>query len=222
MKVDFIGEIAGHRMTAPAGTPQKYDGVAIGTVINTLDSIMQGRVQLRMSIAPDLEPWASVASPMAGLGHGWYAMPQIGDQVVVAFNNGDLRQPYVIGAVWNATKRPPITLPSEAVNKRILRTPAGHQIEFDDATQALTVTSSTQQQVSLNMESVEVAAGLGAASIRVGTDGSVTISAATSIKLEATSISIQAAESVEIQAGASTTLNGGASCKIKGALVEIN
>lgn len=220
MKADFVGEIAGHTFTKPK--QKKIDGVRIGEVITSCDTAMQGRVQLRLACAPDLTPWAAVASPMAGFGHGWFSMPQVGDQVVVAFADGDVTEPYIVGALWNSIKRPPIVLPTEAMNKRILRTPAGHQIEFDDATQALKITSSSLQEVNMDPSSVKLTAGLGAASIQISTDGSVSINAASHLELNATSIALNAKTNVDVNAGTAASLNGGSTCSIKGGTVAIN
>jgi uncharacterized protein involved in type VI secretion and phage assembly len=218
MAADFIRDLAGQEKESK----KKYQGIAIATVININDTAMLGRIQIRLSSAPGLEPWASVASPMAGFAHGWYSMPQIGDQVIIAFNNGDINEPYVIGSLWNTIRRPPITLPSDSLNKRILRTPLGHMIEFDDIAQTLKITSTTQQKISMDPESVEIQAGLGAASIQVSTTGSIKINSTTSIELNAPKITINGASAVEVKAGTSATLTGGASCTIQGAMVKIN
>jgi uncharacterized protein involved in type VI secretion and phage assembly len=220
MSVDFIGELAGHSLTKPK-RKKRFEGIAIGKVVANCDSAMQGRVQVRLDSAPDLALWAGVISPMAGSGYGFFAPPQIGDQVVVVFNHGDLNEPYIVGVVRKATDLPQITLPTEAVTKRKLRTPVGHEIDFDDATQALTITSSSQQKVSMNLDSVELTAGLGAATIQMTTGGAITITGATSIELNAPTITLNGTV-VEMKAVASATLNGGASCTVKGAVVSIN
>jgi phage baseplate assembly protein gpV len=159
---------------------------------------------------------------MAGLAHGTYFMPQIGQQVLVAFNNGDPGEPYVIGALWNAIERPPILLQTDAVNKRIIRTPLGHTVEFDDVTQTLEITSTTLQKITMSPASIELKAGLGAASIQITTAGAVSIISSTSIALSAPKITISGAASVDVTAGASAVLNGGASCTVQGAVVRIN
>ncbi len=221
MKADFVGELAGHSFKVSKPKRQKFEGVAIGKVIANCDVAMRGRVQVHLDCAPDLDPWASVISPMAGSGHGFFVMPQIGDQVVVAFNYGDISEPYIVGVVRKATDLPQIAAPTEAMTKRKLRTPVGHEIDFDDATQALTITSSTKQKVSMNLEGVELTAGLGAASIQMTIGGAVTITAATSIELNAPTITLNGTV-VEMKAASSAILNGGASCTVQGAVVKIN
>jgi uncharacterized protein involved in type VI secretion and phage assembly len=218
MLPDLVSSLV--RPTPPAS--RKVHGVTVATVINNLDSTLEGRVQIHLPWAPGLDPWARVATPMAGLLHGAYLMPQLGQEVLVAFNNGDVGEPYVLGALWNTVDRPPLLAPTDAVNRRFLRTPLGHEIAFDDATQTLTITSTTQQKITLDPARIEMSAGLGAASVQVTSAGTVSITAATSIDLSAPSVTISGATAVTIQGGASATLNGGALCTVQGALVKIN
>jgi phage baseplate assembly protein V len=201
---------------------RKVYGVVVATVVNNLDSTMEGRVQIHLPWAPGLDPWARVASPMAGLAHGAYFMPQIGQEVLVAFEGGDSAAPYVIGALWNTVDRPPILAPTDAVTKRVLRTPLGHQIDFDEVTQTLTITSTTLQKITLDPARIELSAGLGAASVQVTTAGTVTINASASIELNAPSVTVNGAVAVTIRGGASATVDGGALCTVQGALVKIN
>lgn len=88
-------------------------GVVVGRVINMLDPNALGRLQVQLPFidALDLSPWARVASPMAGLFHGTYFIPNLGDEVLVAFEHGDINAPYIIGSLWNAVARPPLSSP---------------------------------------------------------------------------------------------------------------
>jgi uncharacterized protein involved in type VI secretion and phage assembly len=220
MSIDFVTELGGKRVAG--GAAHRRPAVTVATVVNNLDSTMQGRVQVHLPWATGLDPWAAVAAPMVGIGHGSYCMPQIGQQVLVVFNNGDIGEPYVIGVLWNAIDRPPILAPTDAVTKRVIRTPLGHEVSFDEATQTLSITSSTQQQVRLDPAGIELQAGLGAATVQLGSDGSVRIVSATSIELSAPRVAVNGATSVEVTAGTSATVNGGGLCTIQGGLVKIN
>jgi hypothetical protein len=71
---------------------QKFYGVAVGTVINSLDPMAMGRVQVQLPFIDDvdLSPWARVATMMTGPAHGTYFIPEIGDEVLVVFEHGDI------------------------------------------------------------------------------------------------------------------------------------
>ena len=196
-------------------------GVAVATVINNVDTTGQGQVQLSFPWLPGVEPWARVAALMAGMNRGTYFIPQVRDEVLVAFNNGDIREPYIIGSLWNAQDRPPARVPTDAVTKRIIRTPLGHEIEFDDAKQSITITSTTKQKVTLDPKKIEMTTTGGTATVKLDTAGNVSVKAKLSIELKAPSICIEGA-TVEVKSSAATRINGGSACDIKAALVKIN
>jgi len=83
--------------------PKRFYGVTTGIVIDPLDPLLLGRVQVQLPFVDflDLSPWARIAVPMAGQFSGFYCLPKIGDEVLVAFEQGDLNVPYVIGSLWN-------------------------------------------------------------------------------------------------------------------------
>jgi hypothetical protein len=118
---------------------EKYYGVTVGKVINPLDPMTLGRVQVQLPFIDslDLSPWARVAVPMAGLLHGTYFIPNIGDEVLVAFEHGDVNAPYIIGCLWNAMAPPP--LPSPLLQIRAIRTLVGNQIVFTEAPPSVTI-----------------------------------------------------------------------------------
>jgi hypothetical protein len=118
---------------------KKYYGVTVGKVINPLDPMMLGRVQVQLPFIDslDLSPWARVAVPMAGMLHGMYFIPNLGDEVLVAFEHGDVNAPYIIGSLWNAMAPPP--LPSPVPQIRAIRTLAGNQLVFTEVPPSVTI-----------------------------------------------------------------------------------
>ncbi len=114
-------------------------GVVIGVVTNNRDPKGWGRVKVRYPWQDDKieSDWARLVSPMAGAGRGFEFLPEINDEVLVAFEHGDMHRPYVLGALWNGVDAPPE--PSNGVldgqgrvNKRIIKSRAGHQVILDD------------------------------------------------------------------------------------------
>jgi uncharacterized protein involved in type VI secretion and phage assembly len=193
-------------------------GVAVAQVINNRDVTGLGRVQLCLPWLPGVEPWAR----MAGMNRGAYFIPQIGDEVLVAFHHGDVREPYVVGCLWNNLDRPPALAPTDADTKRIIHTPLGHEIDFDDLAQSLTITNSTQHTITLGKEKIEISAAGDAASITLDATGEVTIEGV-SIKLKApTTVTIEGNTNVEIKSSAGASIDGGAMCQIQAAMVKIN
>jgi hypothetical protein len=130
---------------------RKMYGVQVGRVINLLDPLTLGRVQVQLpSIdALDLAPWARVAMPMASMLSGFYFIPQIGDQVLVAFEHGDIDVPYVIGSLWSAFAPPP--QPSPLPQIRGIRTMTGNQLVFEEVPPSVTLQSGPTSPIPMPM-----------------------------------------------------------------------
>lgn len=197
-------------------------GVAVGIVLDNLDATSQGRVQVQLPGLPIEPPWARVAAPDAGRARGLYFMPQVDDEVLVAFEHGDVTRPYVIGSLWNGTDRPPAVGPTDPRSKRVIRTPQGHVIELDDAKQTITITGSTEQQrVEITKDKIELSAGSGASRLTLDTDGSVTLHASSTLTIEAQSLKLSAT-SIDIDAQGTAKLGASGVCTIQGSIVKVN
>jgi len=99
---DFTDEQQYLRRDANLGTPATpVVGVLRAVVTNNLDPMAAHRVQIQIPAlaqsAPDFQLWAAVVQPA---GTTQPAVPDVGDEVVVAFENGDLNHPYIIGFLW--------------------------------------------------------------------------------------------------------------------------
>lgn len=113
--------------------------IIIAVVTDNKDDKGLGRVKVKYPsyTEDDASFWAAIAAPMAGAGRGFYFLPEVNDEVLVAFEHGDIHRPYIIGALWNG-KDNPMEKNSEAVggdgkvNHRIIKTRIGHTILLDD------------------------------------------------------------------------------------------
>jgi uncharacterized protein involved in type VI secretion and phage assembly len=113
-------------------------GMVTGLVTNLNDPENLGRVKVKYAWLGEIESnWARVASPMAGAGRGWMFLPEVNDEVVIAFEHGDIHCPYIIGALWNLIDKPPkennVVVKSGKVAERILKSRSGHLIILDDS-----------------------------------------------------------------------------------------
>lgn len=96
---------------------------------------------------------ARMMMPMTGNKRGTYFMPEIGDEVVVAFDSSDTNMPIILGAVWNNSSQPPDQArPSADNNIRTIVSRSGHEISLDDTAAAQKVVIKTQggHQVALD------------------------------------------------------------------------
>jgi uncharacterized protein involved in type VI secretion and phage assembly len=205
-----------------AGAEPKLYGLMLATVADNMDLTGQGRVQVRIPGYPDISPWARVASLFAGDSYGFYAMPQVDDDVVVAFERGDPMEPIILGGLWSLSAMPPAGIPqTDPEYKRVIKTPKGHVVELDDMLQTVTVTTSTDQVITLGPDSIELKAGKGTATIELSTAGQVTIKGTTELSIKAPAVSVEATGSLKLS-GASVSLEASGNCSIRGSVVAIN
>lgn len=116
------------------GADKLVAGLTSGIVTNNHDPDGLGRVKLRFFWHEDEQEsdWARVATPMAGRAFGLFFLPEVGDEVLVGFDRGDIRFPYVIGSLWSQAAKPPETNADGKNDIRIIHTRKGHTLLFDD------------------------------------------------------------------------------------------
>jgi phage protein D/phage baseplate assembly protein gpV len=120
--------------------PNKIYGVMPALVTSNTDPEMLGRVRVKFPWLPESgldSAWARLALPGAGVDRGVFFVPEVNDEVLVAFENGDPSAPYVVGALWNSKDKPPkapagVSIAAGKVNQRIVRSRTGHVIVLDD------------------------------------------------------------------------------------------
>lgn len=106
-----------------------------GVVIGKVTAVRPGEVKLEFPWLHENDSekkesdWARIATAMAGNGRGTFFMPEVDDEVLVAFDQGDFSYPYVIGFLWNGKDKPP----GSNNQVRAIKTKSGHTIEFDDS-----------------------------------------------------------------------------------------
>ncbi|MGQ5640490.1 MULTISPECIES: phage baseplate assembly protein V [unclassified Streptomyces] len=113
--------------------------------------------------------WAPCVRPMAGENAGFYALPQPGDQVLVAFECGDLSRPYVIGSLWSLGQRPPAANTDGSNSTVLIQDRRGSSISFDAADGSLTIGAEGDLTIRAN-GTVSVEAAKGATRIAMDQD----------------------------------------------------
>ena len=130
------------------GAPQSQDddildGVFVGIVTNNKDPLNSGRIKV---IFPWMDGateshWARLATLYAGKERGSYFVPEVGDEVLVVFEHGDMNQPFVVGSLWNGKDPlPEPGHPDGEDNHKVLETRSGHKLTFDDTAGAEFIT----------------------------------------------------------------------------------
>ena len=185
-------------------------GVYPALVTDVRDPEGQGRVKIRLPWSPDengaaYDVWARLAVLMAGNNRGTWFIPDVDDEVLVAFEAGDPRRPCVVGALWNGSDAPPETMDGAGNNERkTIRSRNGVRITLDDTggRETLTLETPGGQRVTLQdgPGEIEIRDSNGN-SVTLGTAG-VTVTAAAKVKVEAGTVEVSAGM-VTVNAGMS-------------------
>jgi uncharacterized protein involved in type VI secretion and phage assembly len=198
-------------------------GVAVGIVVDNDDPQGLGRVRVRYPWreSGDESHWARIATPMAGDDMGTYFLPEVDDEVLLAFDGGDIDYPYVIGSLWNGEQRPPEDNASGQNNVRTIKSESGHQVRLDDSSgeAKVEIVSGDGHGITLDdtggSETICIEDKSGQNSIEFDPNaGSLAISSGGTLSIEAPMIEINGDGNVTIEAGGVLTLEG--------ALVKIN
>jgi uncharacterized protein involved in type VI secretion and phage assembly len=179
-------------------------GLMAGKVIRNCDQTKVGRVKVRLAARGGMEIWARVVVPDTGV----YFVPQVNDEVLVAFHQGDGNEAYVMGRLWNDTKLPPRQGEGDPVTKRVIRTPKELEISFDDTEQSVVIKTKSGRNVTLKPDGIEIGVDdKSSAVIKLDGAGNLEISAKMNITLKAQMIKLEA---TNIQVGgASSQINIG-------------
>ncbi len=107
---------------------KQYNGVVIGLVKEIDPTLGRIKVDFPWMTPPQRSHWAPIATLMGGKKRGFYYMPEIDDEVLLAFNQGDFDHPYVLGFLWNGVDKPP----ADTSHRRLIHSVNGHEIEIYD------------------------------------------------------------------------------------------
>jgi uncharacterized protein involved in type VI secretion and phage assembly len=225
MASDFMEWVAGAETEGKARKKGVGYSITPGIVTNNCDLLAEGRVKVRIPSLPAIDVFARLSAAGAGSSRGFLWVPEIDDEVLVAFNQEDERDAFLIGGLWSTIERPPLLAPPEFVLKRVIKTGKagglGHEVEFDDALQSITITSSTKQKITIDPLTIELKNTAGSLSIKMdNTSQTISITAAAKLELKAPQIKLDGVQ-VEIK-GVTVNIQAATDCQIQGLPVRIN
>lgn len=189
-----------------------------GIVTNNKDPKRWGRVKVKFpTLTEEHESnWARVVAIGAGPGRGFDCLPEVNDEVLVAFEHGDIHRPYVLGGVWNGKDAPPEKVDNSVVGKvrlRTFKTRTGHQLQFVEEDKAASkdgvyIETAGGHKIRINDSDrfVEIQTAGGhqltlndrTRSIAMQSTGSIEIKAKTTVDIQGMSINIKASGVVSV------------------------
>jgi Rhs element Vgr protein len=207
-------------------------GLQIGVVVSNEDPAGEHRVRVRLPLVNNEEDgiWARVASLDAGDERGFFFRPEVGDEVVVGFLDGDPRRAVLLGMLHSSAKAAPLTgsddnhekvYQSRAKmrlyfhdDKKLMRleTPAGNRVTLSEEDKAVTIEDQNGNQIVLDADG-----------IRIESSKAIALKAGTEVKLESgTAFSAKGGTELKLEGAAAAELSSAAATKVKGGVVQIN
>lgn len=213
--------------------PVSTGRLLLGVVTDVDDPDGQARVRVSFPWTGGSDAiWARLATPYAGDGQGFFAVPDVDQEVVVGFVDDSADDPVVLGSLWSGAAAPPAT-PDDENTVRSLVTRSGHQIVFDDADEgSVKVTTSGGHELVMDdkEKSVSVTAS-GGNKITISDDGielvasqgDLSLSAPSGeVKIAGSSLSAKADSGATIESSSTLDVKASATLGLRGATVNIN
>lgn len=224
---------------------QIMHGVYCGVVTDNKDPNNLGRLKVKIPVIDDQKEfdWARMTTPMGGAGRGTLLIPEVGDEVLVAFELGDIRSPIIIGSLWNETDKPPegkndkndirkiktragheiIFNDSDSDGKITIKTKAGHQLDFEDKSKAITLkTSDGSQKLVMDGTKGNIAITSGQTEVKITKTGDITLQGNNAITIKGTQIKLESNAMLQLKANANVSIQATGILELKGSMVKIN
>ncbi|MBX0331258.1 VgrG-related protein [Oscillochloris sp. ZM17-4] len=239
-------------LNAPEAAPQPLGGMTIGIVTDNKDPEHLGRVKLKLPLLLDEKTsaemttdWARISSSNAGGGRGMLFLPEINDEVLVGFGQGDINLPFVLGVLWNGRDKAPgdkgkMVGGDGKVNQRVIYSRTGHYIMLDDsdADGGISVVDKKGNKIVLKAQddslTIETAGDItvttkGNLSMDVTGDaafkakGNITMEATGNLSLKATgNLTAEATGQADVKGTGGAKLESSAIVTVQGSMINLN
>jgi phage baseplate assembly protein V len=203
----------------PMVQSDRFYGVMVGVVTNNQDPENMHRIKVRFPwLSNDVESnWARMATPMAGNDRGAYFLPEVDDEVLVAFEHGRVDHPFVLGCLWNGQDSAPESNSDGENNHRTIKSRSGHVLRLNDKSGNETI--EIIDKSGNNKIIIDTANN----SITIEANSDITIKSSTGkLTMQANGIEMKSQAGVSVQAAQSIDLKASAQVTVKGATIQLN
>ena len=210
---------------------EKYFGKYRGTVVDNQDPEKRARITVLIPSvlgADAVSHWAEPCLPFGGLtDQGFFMVPEIGAQVWVEFEEGNVSKPIWTGTTWQQSEDVPTEAADKSPNMRQLKTPSGHILSFDDTEGEEQIRLFHPSKAELNIDAngtIQITDAKGAKILMDADDSSIKIndSNGNSINMEASGTTVTDSNGNKIiMQGSGITISSSATISIEGSMVNI-
>ncbi len=212
-------------------------GVVIAQVTNLNDPDNWGRVKVKYPWLDDAveSDWIRIAAIGAGAERGMFYLPEINDEVLVAFEHGDPHYPFIVGGLWNGKDKPPLPNNEASsggkVNQRIIKSRSGHVIILDDTDNSEKiiiqdktgkneiVIDTAKNTMDINLEKDINLTGKG--NITLTATGNIELKATGDVKIDGANVKVTGKQKGDVTAP-QVAINGSMKVDVKGGMINLN
>ena len=202
------------KVTDRSGRPVagQMPGLVEALVVDNKDPEKLGRVKLKFPTLPEgpESHWARLVMPMAGKERGWMTIPEVGDEVLVAFAHGDVQNAMVLGSLYNGVDTPPYANEDGNNDLRVFQSRSGHRLTFDDKD------GDERVELILHNEEIRVIWDAKEKVLSLYSGKDIIVEAKETISMKCKDFILEAASSINMKSGTSTELKTGSDCAVDG------
>ncbi len=202
-----------------------------GIVTSLEDPDGLGRVKVKIPALGIETLWVRYMWPHAGNSHGWVTMPELDDEVLVGWENGNPDLPVAMGSIYSGTDTLPVT-PDDKNEVKVFVTRGGNEIRLTD--------KDGEEEIKISTKDGEnsIVLSMKKPSLSITSKGDVSIESTGDLKIKGKNITIESDAATDVKAGgdlnleatanmknkagANLNVEASAQCVIKGAIVNIN
>ncbi len=210
------------------GAAGSFGGVQVGLVTDNKDPDDLGRVRVQMPyLGSDfVTDWARVVAPGNGPDRGFVWIPEVQDEVLVAFHHGDISEPYVLGGLWNGKdKHPPIEVDGGKLKARKFVSSTGLKIVLsDESGKEGIVISSKDDSLQIHVDVANKKVVLlsdGGGTVEMKSGGDFTIESQGDVKIKGVNVEVSASASAKLKAGGPVDVEASGVATVKGSQVSL-
>ena len=208
-------------------------GMHVARVVDLKDPDKLGRIKISYPwLDSEQTAWVRMVVPHAGKDRGWYALPELDDEVLVGYEQGNTDHPIVLGCLYNKGNAPMQEAISSDNDVKMLMTRSGNKIVFNDkdgAEQIVISQKDGKNQIVLDISGPSITISTegdisvkGKQNVTIEADQGITIKAASDVKIEGANIEIKASANIKSEAGANNEIKGNAMVNVKGGMINLN
>lgn len=195
----------------------------MAVVVDNNDPEKLGRIKVQFPwCESDETPWVRLMTLHAGADRGWVSLPEIGDEVLVGYEQGSPDLPIVLGAVYNKEDKPPADAVGDVNNVKMFITRSGNSLVFKDtdgSEEVHLITKDGANKITMKVGGPTVIESEGAINIKGG--GDITIEGANITLKSDGKIEMKSGMDTKIEASANLDTKAGAQLQIQGMTVTV-